>query len=50
MRNRRTGEQGISSYELFIGPLSVLSIINLVLVLLPKGFTPVARSRPVRLC
>ena len=37
MRNKRTGEQGISSYELFIGALSVLSFINLVLVLLPIG-------------
>ena len=27
--------EGISSYELFIGALSVLSVINLVLLLLP---------------
>jgi voltage-gated potassium channel Kch len=35
MKNKRTGEQGISSYELFIGALSVLSILNLVLLVLP---------------
>jgi voltage-gated potassium channel len=33
MKNKRT--EGISSYELFIGALSVLSVINLVLLLLP---------------
>jgi hypothetical protein len=35
MKNKRRGEQGISSYELFIGGLSVLSILNLVLLVLP---------------
>jgi hypothetical protein len=35
MKNKRTGEQGINSYELFIGALSVLSILNLVLLVLP---------------
>jgi voltage-gated potassium channel Kch len=35
MKNKRTGEQGISSYELFISALSVLSILNLVLLVLP---------------
>jgi voltage-gated potassium channel len=33
MKNKRT--EGISSYELFIGALSVLSILNLVLLLIP---------------
>lgn len=33
MKNKRT--EGISSYELFIGALSVLSILNLVLLVLP---------------
>ena len=33
MKNQRT--QSISSYELFIGALSVLSILNLVLLVLP---------------
>jgi voltage-gated potassium channel Kch len=35
MENQRSRELRTSSYELFIGALSVLSIINLVLVLLP---------------
>ena len=35
MKNKKTGEQGISSYELFISALSVLSILNLVLLILP---------------
>jgi voltage-gated potassium channel len=35
MENQRSRELRTSSYELFIGALSVLSIINLVLLLLP---------------
>ena len=35
MKNQRSRELRTSSYELFIGALSVLSIINLVLLLLP---------------
>jgi voltage-gated potassium channel Kch len=35
MKNQRTRELRTSSYELFIGGLSVLSILNLVLLLLP---------------
>ncbi len=35
MENQRSRELRTTSYELFIGALSVLSIINLVLVLLP---------------
>ena len=35
MENKRSRELRTSSYELFIGALSVLSIINLVLLLLP---------------
>jgi voltage-gated potassium channel Kch len=37
MENQRSRELRTSSYELFIGALSVLSIINLVLLLLPIG-------------
>jgi voltage-gated potassium channel len=35
MKNQRTRELRTSSYEIFIGGLSVLSILNLVLLLLP---------------
>jgi Ion transport protein len=35
MKNQKTRELRTSSYELFIGALSILSILNLVLVLLP---------------
>jgi voltage-gated potassium channel len=35
MKNQRTRELRTSSYELFIGALSILSILNLVLLLLP---------------
>jgi hypothetical protein len=35
MKNQKTPELRTSSYELFIGALSILSILNLVLLLLP---------------